>query len=112
MYKILGLVGAILILLGFYRTSIGHWSGKSMWYELDNFVGAVLMTIYQLHYKVYISVILNIIWAIVAFRGLEPYAQRRLNYKNWVKIPNLDIMNSSDQDDQLKQKIPQKTRSR
>jgi hypothetical protein len=78
----LGIIGALLILFGFYRTSIGKWSGKSLWYELDNFFGAVLLTIYQWHYKIYISVILNIIWAIVAFRGLEPYAKRRLNGKS------------------------------
>jgi uncharacterized membrane protein len=77
-YKILGVIGAVLVLIGFYRTSIGRWSGKSFWYEMDNFLGAMLITVYQLHYKVYISVVLNIIWAIVAFRGLEPYAKRRL----------------------------------
>jgi hypothetical protein len=80
-YKILGIIGALLILFGFYRTSIGRWSGKYFWYEMDNFLGAVLLTIYQWHYKVYISVVLNVIWAIVAFRGLEPYAKRRLKRK-------------------------------
>jgi hypothetical protein len=80
-YKLLGIVGAILVLFGFYRTSIGRWTSKSLWYELDNFFGATFITIYQLHYKVYISVVLNIIWAIVAFRGLEPYAKRRLKRK-------------------------------
>jgi hypothetical protein len=78
MYKALGLVGAMLILFGFYRTSIGRWRVKSLWYELDNFVGASFMAVYQLHYKAYISVVLNVIWAVVAFRGLEPYAQRKL----------------------------------
>jgi hypothetical protein len=78
-YTTLGIIGGLLILFGFYRTSIGKWSGKSFWYELDNFLGATLLTLYQWHYKVYISVVLNIIWAVVAFRGLEPYAIRRLN---------------------------------
>jgi hypothetical protein len=77
-YKIIGTIGGLLILFGFYRISIGRWTSKSFWYELDNFFGASLLAVYQLHYKVYISVILNIIWAIVAFRGLEPYAKRRL----------------------------------
>jgi hypothetical protein len=80
-YKILGLIGAVLILFGFYRISIGRWRVKSLWYELDNFVGATFMAVYQLHYKAYISVVLNVIWAIVAFRGLEPYAERRLKIK-------------------------------
>jgi hypothetical protein len=43
LYKIIGLVGAVLILFGFYRTSIGRWNGKSLWYELDNFVGALFL---------------------------------------------------------------------
>ena len=71
-----GLVGASLVLFGFYRTSIGRWKNKSFWYELDNFVGASLLIFYQVHTKAYISVVVNIIWAIVAFRGLTPFAER------------------------------------
>jgi hypothetical protein len=82
MYNALGIVGAVLILFGFYRTSIGRWTGKSLWYELDNFVGAICITIYQLHLKAFVSVVLNIIWAIVAFRGISSYAERRLKSRN------------------------------
>lgn len=73
---LLGALGACLILFGFYRTSIGRWKNKSFWYELDNFVGAVLLVIYQVHTQAYISVVVNVIWAIVAFRGLTPFAER------------------------------------
>jgi uncharacterized membrane protein len=76
MYTTLGIIGAILILFGFYRISIGRWTGRSFWYELDNLLGSVLILIYQIHYRVYISVIVNIIWAIVAFRGVMSYRQR------------------------------------
>lgn len=75
-YNIIGAVGAFLILLGFYRTSIGKWKNKSFIYELDNLVGAVFLVIYQFHYSAYISVTVNVIWAIIAFRGLAPFAQR------------------------------------
>jgi len=78
MYNAIGVVGALLILFGFYRISIGKWTGKSLWYELDNLFGAIFILIYQLHFKVYISVVLNIIWAIVAFRGVVSYRDRRL----------------------------------
>jgi hypothetical protein len=74
---LVGIVGAALILLGFYRISIGRWSNKSFWYELDNLVGATCLVIYQLHHHAYISVIVNIIWAIISFRGLSSFAQRR-----------------------------------
>jgi hypothetical protein len=76
MYTALGIIGAIMILFGFYRISIGKWTGKSKIYELDNLVGASLVAIYQLHYKVYITVVLNIIWAFVALNGLTSYGHR------------------------------------
>ncbi len=75
-YAIVGTIGAALILLGFYRTSIGQWKNKSFWYELDNTLGALGLTIYQYHLHAYISMVLNIIWAIVAFRGLTAFAER------------------------------------
>jgi uncharacterized membrane protein len=75
-YSTLGVIGAVLVLFGFYRISIGRWRNKSFWYELDNFVGALLLAIYQLHTRAFISVVVNIIWAIVAFRGLTPFAER------------------------------------
>lgn len=76
LYNIIGTLGASLILLGFYRTSIGKWQNKSFVYELDNLVGALLLIIYQFHLHAYISVTLNIIWALVAFRGITSFAQR------------------------------------
>jgi len=75
-YDICGTIGAFLILFGFYRTSIGKWKNKSFWYELDNTVGALLLIIYQFHLQAYISVVVNVIWAIVAFRGLISFTER------------------------------------
>ncbi len=77
MYLIVGTIGAVLILFGFYRTSIGRWTGKSLWYELDNLVGAIMVAIYQVHYHAYISVGVNAVWAVVALRGLTSLRQRR-----------------------------------
>lgn len=74
---LIGVVGAVLVLLGFYRISIGRWTNKSLWYELDNLVGATCLVIYQLHHFAYISVVVNVVWAIIAFRGLSSIAQRR-----------------------------------
>jgi uncharacterized membrane protein len=76
LYDILGIVGAGLILLGFYRTSIGKWKNKSFWYELDNTVGALLLVVYSVHHHAYISVVINTVWAIVAFRGLSSFTER------------------------------------
>lgn len=73
---VMGAVGACLILFGFYRISIGRWKNKSFWYEMDNFAGATLLVFYQVHNRAHISAVLNVIWAVVAFRGLSPFAER------------------------------------
>lgn len=75
-YTIIGAVGAMMILFGFYRTSIGRWTNKSLWYELDNVVGAGLMIAYSSYYGAYVSMIINAVWIVVAFRGLLPFAER------------------------------------
>ena len=75
-YDVVGAIGAFLILLGFYRTSIGRWKNKSVIYELDNLMGALFLMIYQLHHHAFISMTVNVIWAIIAFTGLTSFAQR------------------------------------
>jgi hypothetical protein len=78
MYTAFGIIGGILILFGFYRVSIGQWTGRSFWFEMDNLLGAIFIGTYQLHHQAYVSVILNVVWAVVAIRGLSSYADRRL----------------------------------
>ena len=77
MYDLIGIIGGLLFLFGFYRTSIGKWTGKSIWYELDNLAGALLMSVYAFHKQAYISIFLNVVWALVAFKGVTAYAERR-----------------------------------
>ena len=77
MYKVVGIIGALLVLFGFYRITTGKWDGRSRLYELDNLMGASLIAVYQFHYKVYITMVLNLVWAAVALRGLNSYRQRR-----------------------------------
>lgn len=80
LFDIVGVIGSLLVLFGFYRTSIGRWSNVSFWYELDNVVGSILIIIYQVRLHAYISVVVNIIWAVVAFRGISSFAERYMQY--------------------------------
>lgn len=72
-----GLVGGLVLLFAFWRTSIGKWTGKSLWYELDNLMAATLLSIYAYGKGAMISVVLNIVWGVVAFRGVTSYSERR-----------------------------------
>lgn len=71
----------LLVLFSFYRTSIGKWTGKSMWYELDNLFGALLMGVYAFSKGAYVNIVLNIVWGAVALRGVTTLAERRMSRK-------------------------------
>lgn len=75
-FNALGLLGALLLLFGFFRSVSGKWNGKSFWYELDNVLGATLVIIYQVYYHAYVTVVLNAIWAAVALWGIITFFRR------------------------------------
>lgn len=74
--NLIGISGAALIVFGFLRISLGMWSSKSFWYEIDNLAGATLMGIHELMIGAYIPMVLSLMWAIVAVKGLTSYAER------------------------------------
>ena len=82
LYLLSGITGASLILLGFIRVNSGRWGNKSGWYELDNLFGALLIGIYNFHHQAYATMVLNIVWVIVAIKGLESLAVRRKRSKS------------------------------
>ncbi len=72
-----GLLGGLCFLFGFWRTSIGRWKGNSFWFEFDNLIGALLMSVYAYSKGAFISIALNVVWGIVALHGVSSYAERR-----------------------------------
>ncbi len=83
----IGLVGGILLLVGFWRTSIGQWKTTSFWYELDNLLGCALLLLYAWQKHAYVNIVLNVIWGIVAFRGLTSYTERKKSRRRNKKRP-------------------------
>ncbi len=75
-YNVLGVIGALMLLFGFFRVNSGKWSNKSFAYELDNVVGAILIIIYQIRYHAFVTVVVNAIWAIIALIGLSVFFRR------------------------------------
>lgn len=75
-FNALGIVGAGMLLFGFYRINSGKWTNKSFVYELDNLAGALLVIIYQIRYHAFVTVILNAIWAFVALWGIIVFFRR------------------------------------
>ena len=76
-HDFIGLLGAGLILFGFFRISLGVWTSKSLWYELDNLAGATLMAVHEWLIGAYIPMVLSVMWAIVAIKGLTSFSERK-----------------------------------
>ena len=76
-YSIFGIAGSLLILFGFYRVSTNKWTGKSFLYELDNLLGALFLFVYQAHHHAYITATLNVVWVVVALKGISSYESRK-----------------------------------
>lgn len=71
--NILAIIGSVLLVFGFFRVNSGKWNNKSLWYELDNVIGAILIIVYQIYYHAYVSVAVNIVWAVVAIWGIMAF---------------------------------------
>lgn len=83
---ILGLVGGVLLLFGFWRIQSGHWKVTSPWYELDNIIASILLLVYGWQKHAYVTALLNIVWCYVALKGLSSLAERRMMHnKNFRK---------------------------
>ncbi len=74
--NLIGLLGVALIVFGFYRIRIGQWSSKSIWYELDNLAGVLLLGVHEFITGAYISMIVNALWGFVAIKGITSYVDR------------------------------------
>ena len=81
LHEMVGAFGTILILLGLYRVLSGKWTRKSIWYELDHFIGSVMLIYYLMYVREYYGVAINLIYALVMFSGIESYAKRRTFHK-------------------------------
>jgi hypothetical protein len=77
-----GIAGGATLLFAFVRISVGRWKSTSLWYELDNLVAAALLSIYSLNKGAYVSMVINVVWAVVAFRGVTSYTERRWSTKH------------------------------
>lgn len=74
--EVIGVVGAVAFLLGFYEVSTGKWDGQSRNYELLNLIGALLLGYYSYQKHAYTNIVLNIVWGGVAIYTLLHVVKR------------------------------------
>ena len=71
MIEIIGIIGGLFYLSAYIEVALGKWNGKSFWYEINNIMGAVFLSYYSIHKSAYTSMVLNIIWGLIALYGIR-----------------------------------------
>ena len=66
-FKFLGWYGVLAILAAYVLLNLSFFDAKNIFYQLLNFTGALAIVFSSLRKKDYPPVILNLIWALVAF---------------------------------------------
>jgi lipid-A-disaccharide synthase-like uncharacterized protein len=74
---IVGIAGAMLLLLAYFMATTKHWQTHSPSYQLSNLGAAILLIVYSIAKTAYVHVIINIVWASVAIVGLVFISEHR-----------------------------------
>ncbi len=77
----IGVIGGVLFVIFFWRTSVKKSHGHSIWSELDVFLASICLSYYAYSKGAYITKVLNLAWIYVAFRGVTSYVERRLSHQ-------------------------------
>ena len=70
LFDITGVLGLITILLAYFLLQKGRLSDDDHPYNILNLFGAICIGVYSSYYKAWFSVILNIVWALIAIYDL------------------------------------------
>jgi len=66
-FKFIGWYGVLAILIAYVLLNLSFFDTKNIFYQLLNFTGALAIVFSSLRKKDYPPVVLNLIWALVAF---------------------------------------------
>jgi len=71
--EVMGWTGAFLLLLAYFLLTKKKISSKSLHYQGMNLVGSVLVGVNAFFNGAYPSLMINVIWLIIAFWGIEKF---------------------------------------
>ena len=74
---IVGWIGAGLVILAYALVSTQKVESKSVAYQLMNLVGGILLIISSMYVKFYQSVLINVIWVVVAIISIVMSRSKR-----------------------------------
>lgn len=71
---LIGISGSAVILAAFILNQVGKWTSESYYYDLANFAGSAILTIYAYLINSVPFIIINVVWALFSFKDI---VQRR-----------------------------------
>lgn len=71
---ILGWVGAVFSLTGYFLISTGQLEGTSIKFQALNIVGAIALMLNSYYYGAFPSALVNVVWIAIALLSLYKYS--------------------------------------
>lgn len=65
-----GMVGVVLILIGYFFISTGRWSSDNLPFQWLNFIGAWLILFSLYFHRNWSSVVIEVAWIIISMVGI------------------------------------------
>lgn len=79
--EVVGLIGALLLLLAFFMITNEKWTRLSLKYQGANLIASSLLLGYSILKSAYAFIALNIVWAMVALFGLLKARKKQIKSK-------------------------------
>lgn len=67
---VLGIIGMLFILVGFFMTQTHYWSQDDLIYDVTNLIGSLLLVYYGVVGHAWPFVILNTVWAMYSLKDV------------------------------------------
>ena len=76
-YMILGIIGMVCILIGFFMIQSHRWTQDDTAYDALNFIGSALLVLYGVVGHAWPFVILNTVWGIYSLKDVIADMERK-----------------------------------
>lgn len=88
MELLIGISGAVLILLSFLLVQTNKLDPEDLIYEVINFIGSILLIIYSVNGRAYPFIILNTVLAIASLYGIINYFYKKSKHNSITDVPS------------------------
>ncbi len=67
---VVGMIGVVIVIMPFFLLQLGKMNADSMWYQMGNAVGSVLIIISLIYHWNFSSFVIEVSWFVISLIGI------------------------------------------